>query len=58
MGRATLTVIVDDAGTATPDVVEAIRARSEVVSAREERPTFDEVFAVLVERATRKASVS
>ena len=44
-------MVVDDAGTATPDVVEAIRARGgEVVSAREERPSFDDVFAALVER--------
>ena len=49
-GPRSLTVVVDDAGTATPDVVEAVRARSEVVSAREERPTFDEVFAILVQR--------
>jgi ABC-2 type transport system ATP-binding protein len=54
-GPRTMTVVVDDAGTATPDVVEAIRARSEVVSAREERPTFDEVFAILVERAREAA---
>ena len=51
-GPRALTVVVDDAGTATPDVVEAIQARSEVVSAREERPTFDEVFAILVQRST------
>jgi ABC-2 type transport system ATP-binding protein len=50
-GPRHLTVIVDDAGPATPDVVEAIRARGgEVVSSREERPSFDEVFATLVER--------
>jgi hypothetical protein len=51
-GPQTMTVVVDDAGTATPDVVEAIRAQSEVVSAREDRPTFDEVFAILVQRAS------
>jgi ABC-2 type transport system ATP-binding protein len=55
-GPRSLTVVVDDAGEATPDVVEAIRAKSEVVSAREERPTFDEVFAILVQRAN-EASV-
>jgi ABC-2 type transport system ATP-binding protein len=50
-GSRQLTVIVDDAGPATPDVVEAIRARGgEVVRAREERPSFDEVFATLVGR--------
>ena len=50
-GPRHFTVVVDDAGTATPNVVEAIRARGgEVVSAREERPSFDDVFAALVER--------
>jgi len=50
-GPRHFTVIVDDAGTATPDVVEAIAARGgEVVRAREERPSFDDVFAALVAR--------
>jgi ABC-2 type transport system ATP-binding protein len=50
-GPRQIRVIVDDAGTATPDVVEAIdEAGGEVDSAREYRPTFDEVFAELVER--------
>ena len=50
-GPRHLTVIVDDAGPATPDVVDAIQARGgEVASAREERPSFDEVFTALVER--------
>jgi hypothetical protein len=46
-----LVVRVDDASTAMPDVVEAITQRGgEVVSANEGRPSFDEVFAILVER--------
>ena len=50
-GPRRITVIVDDAGTALPDVVEAVRARGgEVTSGREDRPSFDEVFATLVER--------
>jgi ABC-2 type transport system ATP-binding protein len=50
-GPKHLRVVVADAGEGTPDVVEAIRAAGgEVVSAREERPSFDEVFATLVER--------
>jgi ABC-2 type transport system ATP-binding protein len=50
-GPRRLTVVVEDAGTALPDVVEAVRARGgEVTSAREERPSFDDVFAALVER--------
>ena len=48
-GPRHLRVVVDDAGTALPDVVEAIQQTGvEVVSAREYRPTFDEVFAALV----------
>jgi ABC-2 type transport system ATP-binding protein len=50
-GPRRLTVVVDDAGTALPDVVEAVRARGgEVASGREERLSFDAVFAALVER--------
>jgi ABC-2 type transport system ATP-binding protein len=53
-GSRQLTVVVDNAGTATPDVVEAVKSRGgEVVSAREERPTFDDVFAALVQRDER-----
>jgi ABC-2 type transport system ATP-binding protein len=50
-GPRTFRVGVDDAGVATPDVVEAIgRDGVEVLSAREYRPSFDEVFTTLVER--------
>ena len=50
-GPRRLTVVVDDAGIALPDVVEAVRERGgEVTSGREERPSFDDVFAALVER--------
>lgn len=46
-----LRVTVDDAATGLPDVVSAIDAGGgEVVSAREVRPSFDAVFATLVER--------
>jgi ABC-type sulfate/molybdate transport systems ATPase subunit len=45
-------VIVEDAGLATADIVEAVEAAGgEVVSVREHRPTFEEVFARLVERS-------
>ena len=57
----TFRVTVDDAGTATPDVVSAVAAAGgEVVSAREYRLSFDEVFAELVasDRDTRAASAS
>ncbi|HEX5147560.1 MAG TPA: ABC transporter ATP-binding protein [Candidatus Limnocylindrales bacterium] len=54
LGPRHLRVAVDDAGSAIPDVVEAVeRHDGEVTSAREERPTFDEVFARLVERHRR-----
>jgi ABC-2 type transport system ATP-binding protein len=46
-----LRVVVDDAAAALPDVVEAIRQRGgDVASASEARPSFDTVFATLVER--------
>ena len=44
-------VTVSDAATTLPDVVEAITQRGgDVSSASEDRPSFDEVFALLVER--------
>jgi ABC-2 type transport system ATP-binding protein len=44
-------LIVDDAGTATADAVQAMsEAGVEVASVREIRPTFEEVFTSLVER--------
>jgi ABC-2 type transport system ATP-binding protein len=53
-GLQRIVVVVDDAGTALPDVVQAVGdLGGEIVSAREERPSFDEVFALLVERGPR-----
>ncbi len=50
-GPNALRVTVDDADTALPEVVEAItRSGGDVTAAREARPSFDEVFAILVER--------
>jgi ABC-2 type transport system ATP-binding protein len=50
-GPGQLRVVVDDAATAIPDVVEAITAGGgDVGATREHRPSFDEVFAILVER--------
>jgi len=50
-GPNTVRVTVDDASAAMPEVVDAItRSGGEVTSARESRPSFDEVFAILVER--------
>lgn len=56
-GPRRLRITVDDAGSAIPDVVEAVeRHGGQVGSAREERSSFDEVFARLVERErTRQA---
>ena len=55
-GPRRLRITVDDAGSATPDVVAAVeRHGGQVGSAREERPSFDEVFAVLVERERARA---
>jgi ABC-2 type transport system ATP-binding protein len=52
-------VIADDAATATPRVVEAIQgAGGTVESSSEYRPTFDEVFSVLVTRAERDSQRS
>jgi hypothetical protein len=46
-------VVVDDAGAATPEIVEAVEAAGgEVESVREYRPNFEEVFTRLVERGT------
>jgi ABC-2 type transport system ATP-binding protein len=50
-GPRRLRVTVDDAAVAMPDVVEAVRSGGgEVTTAREARPSFDDVFAILVER--------
>jgi ABC-2 type transport system ATP-binding protein len=50
-GPSTLRVRVDDASAALPEVVEAITEHGgQVASASEVRPSFDEVFAILVER--------
>lgn len=50
-GPGELHVTVDDAATSLPDVVEAITQRGgDVKAAAEARPSFDEVFALLVER--------
>ena len=44
--------VTDDAGAATPGLVQAIESRgTNVVYAREFRPSFDDVFAALVEQS-------
>ncbi len=53
-GPRSFRVTVEDAGTATPDILAAVTAAGgEVLWSREYRPSFDEVFAELVERAER-----
>ena len=53
-GPSALRIRVDDAATAMPEVVDAITQRgADVASATEDRPSFDEVFAILVERDRR-----
>jgi ABC-2 type transport system ATP-binding protein len=55
LGARQLRVTVENAATALPVVVDAIGATGiEVASAQEIRPSFDEVFATLVERAAAK----
>jgi ABC-2 type transport system ATP-binding protein len=52
-------VVVDDAGTGTPAVVDAInQAGGDVVASREVRPSFDEVFAELVGRDRKAREVA
>jgi ABC-2 type transport system ATP-binding protein len=57
-GPKTFELIVDDAGTASAEMVQSMGAEGvQVESVREIRPTFEDVFAHLVERdrATREA---
>jgi ABC-2 type transport system ATP-binding protein len=50
-GPRTLRIVVEDAGRGTPAIMEAINSAGiDVVSAREEQPSFDEVFAALIGR--------
>ena len=59
IGPRSFRAIVDDAGRATPDVASALAAAgATVASTREWRPTFDEVFATLVARASREKDES
>jgi ABC-2 type transport system ATP-binding protein len=57
-GPRTFRVTVDEAGAATPAVVEAIgEGGIDVVSASEYRPSFDEIFATLVARDRERRGV-
>ena len=44
-------LVAENAGEATPEIVEALRSSgAEIVAVREYRPSFDEIFAALVQR--------
>jgi ABC-2 type transport system ATP-binding protein len=56
-GPRTFQLVVDDAGTATPDAIAAMsQTGDEVESVREIRMTFEEVFTALVERSRSAAA--
>jgi ABC-2 type transport system ATP-binding protein len=56
-GPREITATVEDSAVALPVLVEAVRAANgEVVAAQELRPTFDEIFAILVERAKARTA--
>ena len=58
-GLRSFRVIADDAGTVTPSLDDLVAAAGgKLVAAREARLSFDEVFAVLVERARVAAGVA
>jgi ABC-2 type transport system ATP-binding protein len=58
-GPSDYLVTVSDAGTVAPRLVEAVTANSgEVVSSREYRPSYDEVFATLVARHEAELAAS
>ena len=59
VGPRELRIRVEDAATGLPTVVDAVgEAGGEVVSARELRLSFDEIFAELVARANQDDQVS
>jgi ABC-2 type transport system ATP-binding protein len=56
-GPREITATVEDSAVALPILVEAVRAANgEVVAAQELRPTFDDIFAILVERAKARTA--
>ena len=58
-GPRHLRIVVDDAGTALPVVVETIKkSGTEVDSAREVRLSFDDVFAILVKQHEQKLAAA
>lgn len=58
-GPRTLLVVAEDAGVTTPRVMEVLRAQGvEVESSSEYRPTFDEVFAEMIEQKESQLEAS
>ena len=58
-GPKTFELVVDNAGTATPDAIQAMAAAgTEVDAVRTLRPTFEEVFTTLVDRSRSGAGVA
>jgi ABC-2 type transport system ATP-binding protein len=56
-GPKSFQLVVDNAGTATPDAIQAMaEAGVQVESIREFRPTFEDVFTAIVERDRRQAA--
>ena len=56
-GPKTFELVVDNAGTATPDAIQAMaEAGTEVDAIRELRPTFEDVFTALVDRSRNSAA--
>jgi len=57
-GPRELLFVAVDAGAATPDIIAAIEAAGgQVAASREYRPSFDEVFTLLVERHRQASGI-
>jgi ABC-2 type transport system ATP-binding protein len=58
-GPREITATVEDSAAALPVIVDAVTAaKGDVVAAQELRPTFDEIFAILVERAKAETAAA
>jgi hypothetical protein len=58
-GPRELLFVAQDAGAATPDIIAAIEAGGgQVTASREYRPSFDEVFTLLVERHREASGIA
>jgi len=58
-GPREIVATVEDSAVALPAIVDAVKAAGgDVVAAQEQRPSFDEVFAILVERAKAETAAA